>query len=85
MRPGLIPGHNVDRLDIQSGLDELRACGYDDSNTTFVVEYALLRWAHGEEDRAQRSALDLHFHGINLTSWYRVLAAAKAGAQSKES
>jgi len=84
MRQGLIPGHNVDRIDIQAGLRELAACGYDDSiKTRMVIEYALARWARGEEEAAQRGAIDRSFHGIDLTSWTRVLAAAMAGAQAE--
>lgn len=33
MSPTLIPGHNVDRVDIAAGLRELAACGYDDPRT----------------------------------------------------
>jgi hypothetical protein len=42
--------------------------------------HTLNRWARGEEDAAQRGAIDLGFHGIDMTSWLRVLAAAMAGA-----
>ena len=45
-----------------------------------VIEYALMRWARGEEDQAQKGAIDRAFHGIHLTCWLRVLAAAMAGA-----
>lgn len=45
-----------------------------------VLEYALRRWARGEEEAAQRGAIDPTFHGIRLTCWLRVLAAAMAGA-----
>ncbi len=76
----LTPGVNVDRIDIHAGIDELAACGYDDPHTVDVIAYALRRWARGEEEAAQRGAIDESFHGIDLTSWTRVLAAAMAGA-----
>ena len=79
MRQGLAPGLNVDRIDVAAGLRELVACGYDDSiKTRMVIEYALQRWARGEEEAAQKAAIDRTFHGIDLTSWCRVLAVSKA-------
>lgn len=73
-----IPGYNVDRINVAAGLRELRACGYNEPKTTMVIEYALVRWARGEEEQAQRGAIDRSLHGINLTCWFRVLAAAMA-------
>lgn len=62
------PGHDVDRVDVAAGLRELKACGYDESpETTMVIEHALMRWARGEEEAAQRGAIDKSFHGIALT------------------
>ena len=78
----LVPGHNVDALDVAAGMRELAACGYNDERTAMVIEYALRRWARGEEAQADRGAIDKSFHGIDLTSWRRVLAAAMAGAQT---
>lgn len=77
-----IPGFNVDRIDVAAGLAELKACGYDE-RTTLVIEHALMRWARGEEKAAQRGAIDRRFHGINLTSWLRVLAVARAAGEAK--
>lgn len=74
------PGHNVDALNVAAGLRELKAIGYDEPHTVMVIEYALQRWARGEEEQAQRGAIDRSFHGIDLTCWLRVLAAAMAGA-----
>jgi hypothetical protein len=74
------PGINVDKINVAAGLKELIACGYDDPHTRMVIEFALMRWARGEEDAALKAAIDQSFHGIDLTSWYRVLAAAKAAA-----
>jgi hypothetical protein len=76
----LIPGVNVDRIDIDSGLRALGECGYNEPRTRMVIEYALQRWARGEEDAAERGAIDRGFHGIDFGSWRRVLAAAIAGA-----
>ena len=79
-----IPGYNVDCIDVAAGLRELKVCGYEEPQTVMVIEYALMRWARGEEDQAQRGALDRSFHGINLTCWLRVLAAAMAHGRSEE-
>jgi hypothetical protein len=81
MRIGLVPGFNVDQLDISAGMRELEACGYIEPETKMVIEYALQRWARGEEEAAQRGAIDKKFHGISLTCWLRVLAASMAAAQ----
>lgn len=82
MRHNLVVVHNVDRLDIPSGMRELAACGYDDDpHTRMVIEYALQRHARGEEEQARKGAIDQSFHGISFTCWTRVLAAAMAGAQ----
>lgn len=76
-----VPGYNVDRIDVAEGLRELQACGYDDPHTAMVIGYALQRWARGEEEAAQKGAIDQSFHGISLTCWLRVLAAARAGGE----
>lgn len=76
-----IPGYNVDRINVAAGLRELKECGYEEPKTVMVIEYALMRWARGEEAAAQKGAIDSSFHGINLTCWIRVLAAARAGAE----
>ncbi len=73
----LIPGHNVDRLDVAAGMRLAATFGYGDGESQMVVEYALMRHRRGEEDGAQRSALS---GGIDLTTWYAVLAAAMAAA-----
>ncbi len=77
-----IPGHDVARIDVAAGLRELKIIGYVEQHTVMVVEYALQRWARGEEEAAQRGAIDQAFHGINLTCWIRVLAAARAGGEA---
>lgn len=78
-----VAGYNVDRIDVAAGLQELKACGYDEPKTIMVIEYALARWARGEEEQAQRGAIDHTFHGISLTCWLRVLAAARAKAEAR--
>ncbi len=81
MRTGLVPGHNVDKVNVEVGLKELQATGYDHPNTIMVIEHALMRWQRGEEEQAERGAIDQSFYGIDFTSWRRVLAAACAAAQ----
>lgn len=75
-------GYSVDRVDVAAGLRELKACGYDEPHTVMVIEHALMRWARGEEEAAQLGAIDESFHGINLTCWIRVIAAARASAEA---
>lgn len=75
-----IPGYNVDALNISAGMTMLDNLGYTDTETRMVIEYALQRHTRGEEEQAQRSAIDTTFHGIPLTQWYMVLSAAMAGA-----
>ena len=69
----LTSGVNVDRVNIAAGAAEAAAIGYLSEEDQMVVIYALQRHARGEEDGAQRTALG---HGIDLTGWYRILAAA---------
>lgn len=83
MRANLVPGVNVDAINIEAGLKELVVCGYSNQQTKLVIEYALARWAKGEEEAAERGAIDTGFYGISLTCWRRVLAAACAEGQLK--
>lgn len=76
----LVPGRNVDWVDVGAGMRLGAAFGYDDPESQMVLEYALMRHRRGEEDGAQRTALS---HGIDLTSWYAVLAAALAAAEPR--
>jgi hypothetical protein len=84
MRAGLKPGHNVDVVDVAAGMRELSACGYAEPETRMVIEYALMRWSRGEEEQAERGAIDGGFHGISFTCWRRVLAAAIAKGGSAQ-
>lgn len=80
----LVPGYNVDPINVEAGMKMLRQCGYEPNmERDMVIEYALTRWARGEEEQAERGAIDASFHGINFTSWRMVLAAAIAGAQEE--
>lgn len=73
----MVPGWNVDRLDIDAGLRLAARFGYDDPQSQMVIGYALHRRARGEEDGAQRTALS---GGIDLTSYFAIVAAAQAAA-----
>lgn len=84
----LRPGLSVDPVDLDAGLRELIECGWDpkgDSWTFMLVTYALQRWARGEEDAAEKTALKTseNEHGIDYTSWRRVLAAAVVSGTRK--
>lgn len=77
------PGVNVDRIDVRAGLVELsKFYANAPVETVMVIEHALMRWARGEEEQAERGAIDQTFHGIDFGSWRRVLAAARAAAEA---
>lgn len=88
------PQRNVDQVDVAAGLEKLAALGWDlekDARTFMVIEYALKRWARGEEAQGERLALGqgetdsgLREAAIDLTSWRVVLATAIAAAEEKE-
>lgn len=80
MRPGLVSGVNVDRLDKNAGMAKAVALGYDDATSRMVVQYALQRWERGEEEGSLKT---IRGH-VDLTSWYAIVAAAVAAAQSVE-
>ncbi len=69
----LVPGVNVDKVDVGKGMQMAARMGYGDPKSQMVVEYALMRHRRGEEDGAQKTALG---EGIDLTSWYAILAAS---------
>lgn len=88
LRPGTVlgprvPGVKVDPVDVEAGLRVLRTLGYTAPHTVMVIEFALNRWARGEESAAEKGAIDLSFHGIDFTSWRQVLAAAIAAGSRK--
>jgi hypothetical protein len=68
-----IPGWNVDKVNIDTGLALADQFGYSSTDHRMVVQYALQRHARGEEEDAQKTALS---GGISLTAWYAILAAA---------
>ncbi len=76
MSTNLTSGYNVDKINIEAGINMLKDLGYTDERTIVVINYCLLRWSKGEELRAQMMATDEDFYGIDLTSWLRVLSAA---------
>lgn len=76
---------NRDPIDVEAGLAELKKCGYHEPKTVEVIAYALRRWGRDEEVAAERMAIDRTFHGIDFTSWRRVLAAAIASAEGARS
>lgn len=76
------PGVNVDRIDVEAGVAELLKFWPDvPLETRWVVEYALQRWKRGEEEAAEKGAINHTFHGIDFGSWRRVLAAARAAGE----
>lgn len=75
----LTPGVNVDHIDSDTGVREAAKCGYDSPTDAMVVEYAMQRWARGEEDGAMKTMMS---HGIDLTSVYRILAAARVAGEA---
>lgn len=68
----LTPGLNVDVIDVIAGAHEAAQIGYGDPQSQMVVEYALQRWARGEEDGALHTIRGF----IDVTSFYRIVAAA---------
>lgn len=75
----LVPGVNVDRVDVAAGLALAARFGYGDGQSQMVIQYALMRWARGEEGGAEAT---IRSHGIAYTSWRASLAAAVAAAET---
>lgn len=73
-----ISGVNVDRIDVLAGAHEAALIGYASVEDQMVTEYALQRWARGEEEGAMAT---FRSHGIDMTSAYRIVAAARAAAE----
>ena len=74
----LVPGRNVDKVDIAAGVRFAARFGYGSPVHRMVIEYALMRHARGEEDGAEKTALH---EGIDLTSWYAIRACAVAAGE----
>ncbi len=81
MRPGLVPGHTVDRVDVAAGMEFAAKLGYNGPTAQMIVEYALMRHARGEEAGAQRTWLS--YFPRDLTSWTAILARAITAADIK--
>lgn len=82
MRPGLVPGVHLDRVDLAAGLHMADRLGYGAATAQMVVEYALMRHRRGEEAGAESTWLS-HFPQ-DLTSWKAILAQAIAQAVKDE-
>lgn len=82
MRPGLIPGYNIDRVDVSAGLRMAAQLGYTDNKAQMVIEYALVRHRRGEEGGAERTWVSYFPH--DLTSWKTILAKAITAADPDE-
>lgn len=72
----LVPGVNVDPVDITAGLRRAAALGYGDRQSRMVLTYALQRHARGEEEGAERTVKG----HVDFTCWRVILAAAVAAA-----
>ncbi len=72
----LVPGVNVDAVNVTAGLRMAAQLGYGDPTAQMVAQYALQRHQRGEEAGAQ--ATWLHEYPRDLTSWYAILAHAVA-------
>jgi hypothetical protein len=83
MRPGLIPGVNLHRVDVDAGLRLADSIGYGGPMAQMVTEHALMQHRRGEEDGAERTWLT-HFPG-DLTSWKMILARAVVAADGSAS
>lgn len=82
MRTGLVPGVNLDRVDLAAGLHMADRLGYGDATAQVVVEYALMRHRRGEAAGSERTWLSHFPH--DLTSWKAILAQAIAQAVKDE-
>jgi hypothetical protein len=67
-------GVNKDHVDIEAGAAVARELGYTTTKDMMVIVYALQRWQRGEEAGAE--ATWLRYFPRDLTSWYRIIAAA---------
>ena len=76
----LVPGVNVDRVNIAAGLARAVALGYDDAQAQMVTTYALQRWERGEEAGAERTWLSQYPR--DLTSWKVIIATALGQAHT---
>lgn len=78
----LVPGVNADKLSVAAGIDAGTELGFESAEDEMVTQYALLRWARGEEAGAE--ATWLRRHPRDLTSWRVILATAMAAGVAGE-
>ncbi len=64
-----IPGHNVDCIDVAAGISELKICGYTETKTVMVIEFALMRWARGELGGERAGRLELRRAPFDRRAW----------------
>jgi len=76
----LVPGVNVDKVDVGAGLVKLAELGYHRFQHIWEVDYNLRRWARGEEGEADRS-MSRSLSGVTYEAWRMVLAAAIAAGE----
>jgi hypothetical protein len=73
----LEPGVNLDRLSVKAGMQFAYRHGFlRNAREVMTLDYALNRWAKGEEELAEK----LGIHQFGMTAWRMCLAAAMAGA-----
>ena len=76
-----VEGVNLDRIDVNAGVEEARVIGYDSPIEVMVVNYALNLWRRGEEALAKTvMARDAK---VDETSIVRIVAAARAEGERK--
>lgn len=78
----LQPGVNVDPVDIAAGLAKLHELGYVGTLCDMEADYALRRWARGEEGLADHSMAH-SLSGISYTDWRVILSAAVTTGKAK--
>lgn len=77
MHPSLVPGVNVDVVNVERGMARAAELGYATTwRERMVIDYALRRWGMGEEEGADRTFLSQFPHA--LTDWRAILASAIA-------
>jgi hypothetical protein len=76
----LTPGVNLDHVDVKAGIRFAATLGYTSTMDMMVVNYALMRWARGEEDGAEQTWTSYFPH--EFTQWRMILAHAIAEGQA---
>jgi hypothetical protein len=82
MRPWFQPGVNVDKVDVEAGLQMASDLAYTDPHERMLISYALQRWARGEEEWAERMVLEgIDGWKVSFLNWRMILAAAIAATE----